>query len=45
MKDFIIIALLGALLLASYIQYKEMRDLRKSMIKETFEDLKACKRA
>lgn len=28
MKDFIIIALLGCLLLATYIQYKETRDLR-----------------
>ena len=45
MKDFIIIALLGALLLASYIQYKEARDLRKSLTKETFEDLKACSRS
>ena len=28
MKDFIIIALLGFLILATYVQYKETRDLR-----------------
>jgi hypothetical protein len=32
MKDFIIIALLGCLLLATYIQYKETRDLRIALV-------------
>jgi hypothetical protein len=34
MQDFIIIALLGFLLLASYVQYTELRDIKKNMIVE-----------
>lgn len=34
MKDFIIIALLGCLLLATYIQYKETRDLRIALVEK-----------
>lgn len=32
MKDFIIIALLGFLILATYVQYKETRDLRIALV-------------
>jgi hypothetical protein len=32
MQDFIIIALLGFLLLASYVQYTELRDIKKNMM-------------
>lgn len=37
MRDFIIIALLGFLILATYIQYKELRDLRIALVSKKAE--------